>query len=109
MKEKSIHDEENLKYTEDEAIAELKAVLFTSVTPKFGNYVFGTVVKDMGCNPAYDENHPRYDEFWNRSTQKIRQVLVKLAQKSGPWDGIIENVYIPNVNPNRIKNTTSSD
>ena len=89
------------KVTREDVINELSTVFLGANTPKMSNYVYESVVEKIGYDPTTDEADPRYDEYWNRSTQVIRSLFVEMLVSIGPKDGAIELTRIPELNIER--------
>ena len=89
---------ENEEVTKEEVLLELNDVFLGASTPKMSNYVYSTVVEKIGYDPTTNEEDPRYDEYWNRSTQLIRKLFVEMLTNIGPYDGVIETISVPELN-----------
>lgn len=87
--------------TKSDVLIELSDVFLGANTPKMSNYVYSTVIEKIGYDPTKDEEDPRYDEYWNRSTQLIRSLFVEMLVMIGPYDGVIESINVPELNNSR--------
>ena len=89
---------DELETWKKDVLVELSDMFLGANTPKTHNFVYEQVVKEIGYDPTKNEEDPRYDEYWNRSTQLIRKLFVEFLVQIGPYDGVIELVEIPTLN-----------